>query len=271
MKIHVFSDLHFDASSGGWIPELAEGADVVVCAGDVCQGLPEAFAFLRTFIPKPTPIITVAGNHSFYDRAMDEEWKVGRAAAVEHGITLLENEVTIIGGVRFIGATLWTDYRLYGDEHRVIAMDTARRGMNDHRLITWQKRPWQRFRPQEAARLFDGSASFIWSEMARPFDGPTVVVTHHAPSPQSVAEKYAGQTLNAAYASDLEDAILPDGPALWVHGHTHTSFDYQIGQTRILCNPHGYGRENVSGFDPACVVDLPLAGCTNDLLGAGRG
>ena len=30
------------------------------------------------------------------------------------------------------------------------------------------------------------------------------------------------------------------GPDLWVHGHTHDSFDYVLGWTQVVVNPYGY-------------------------------
>ncbi|MGU3387193.1 metallophosphoesterase [Methylobacterium sp. D53M] len=258
MKLHVFSDLHFDASPGGWIPELAPGADAVLCAGDVCEGLPEAFRFLREFIPEPTPIITVAGNHSFYRRVMPEEVDRARIAAAELDIAFLENEVEVIGGVRFIGATLWTDYALYGDADRVPAVIRAERAMNDHQCIARRREPLERFTAADAANLHATSLREIDRLLTEPFAGPTVVLTHHAPHPGSIAERYHGDGLNPAFASNLGGLIFTHEPFAWVHGHTHASADYRIGATRILCNPHGYGRENASGFDPALILDTEV-------------
>lgn len=255
MKIQVFSDLHFDAAPGGWAPELAPGTDVVVCAGDVCEGLNEACAYLRAYIPT-APIVMVAGNHSFYGRCHPHEIADGREAAAAYGIHLLEDDAVIIDGVRFVGTTLWTDYRVFGENLRWQCMDIARRGLNDHRKIKWSKEPWLRFRPEEAATLHAASVSYLRQVLAVPFDGPTVVVTHHAPLAASISQRYAKDLLSAAYASDLSMLIARTQPELWVHGHVHESFDYQAGDTRVICNPHGYGRENVSGFNPALVVEL---------------
>lgn len=256
MRLHIFSDLHFDARPGGWSPKLAPGADAVLCAGDICQGLPEAFAYLRAFIPWPTPIITVAGNHSFYHRDHGREIERGRLAAREHGITFLEDDAAVIGGVRFLGATLWTDYALYGAAARVDAMRLAYRDMNDHRFIAVNGQHLSSFHPSHALDLHSDSVAFLRGAMAAPFDGPTVVLTHHIPHLGGVAEQYRGDLLNAAFASDLAWLIAEGRPAAWCFGHTHTSFDFTEGDTRLICNPHGYGRENAAGFDPGCVVEV---------------
>lgn len=254
MKLHVFSDLH-EGFPGSWRPELAAGADAVLCAGDVCNGLVEAMEALRRWIPTPTPIITVAGNHSFYGRAMDAEWETGRAAAREHGVTLLENEAAVVDGVRFIGATLWTDYAVAGDRDRGPAMARAAREMNDHRAIMWRGGSRERFMPAHALELHIDSAVAIDDLLAQPFDGPSIVMTHHAPSPRSIARHYQGDGLNPAFCSDLTDMIARHQPLAWVHGHMHVSADYRIGRTRVLNNPHGYGNENAGGYDPALVLD----------------
>jgi len=135
-------------------------------------------------------------------------------------------------------------------------MRAASDGLNDHRRITWAKQPeWRRFRPIEAATLHKRSRAFIEAELAKPFAGPTVVVTHHAPHANSMHSRYGSDLLSAAYVSDLTALIEAGQPNLWVHGHVHESFDYRVGVTRVICNPHGYGNEN-KNFDPGLVVEL---------------
>jgi Icc-related predicted phosphoesterase len=80
-------------------------------------------------------------------------------------------------------------------------------------------------------------------------------VTHHAPHPGSLHPRYANDLISAAYVSDLTPLIESGKPALWVHGHVHASFDYRVGDTRVICNPNGYGGENAA-FDPALVVEV---------------
>jgi Icc-related predicted phosphoesterase len=82
-------------------------------------------------------------------------------------------------------------------------------------------------------------------------------VSHHLPSWESVAERYRGDKLSAAFASNLDAIIEREQPRLWIHGHTHDGFDYMIGETRVLCNPCGYpdDRDN-PGFDLRMVVEV---------------
>lgn len=254
MKLHVFSDLHLGCP-GSWQPVLAPSADAVVCAGDVCEGLPEAVRTLRAAIPAPVPIVTVAGNHSFYERAMDTELSAGRAAAAALDVKLLEGEAAVVASVRFIGATLWTDYAAYGERDRGPAMARAARDMNDHRMIALRSDARERFMPAHALALHIDAVTAIDAALAEPFDGPTIVVTHHAPSLRSVRPRYLGNPLNPAFCSDLNELIARHQPLAWVHGHMHGSADYRIGRTRVLNNPHGYGRENAAGFDPALILD----------------
>ena len=106
-----------------------------------------------------------------------------------------------------------------------------------------------------------------WLEacFARPHPGPTVGITHFAPSLRSVAPQFAGSPVNACFVSDLDAHILRWQPALWLHGHTHDSFDYRIGSTRIVCNPRGYARRTTpdgplelenARFNPGLVLTL---------------
>ncbi|MDI1342719.1 MAG: metallophosphoesterase [Pseudolabrys sp.] len=252
MRLQIFSDLHADVAQPRPIA-VASDIDAVVVAGDTCEGAERGFIRLRGIVPMQIPVIAVLGNHEFYRRCWSEELAQARAAAPLYGIHLLENDSVVLGNVRFIGCSLWTDYALFGDPQR--AMQVAAHGLNDHRRIKWSKEPWRRFRPQEALLLHNRSRGFIETTLSAPFDGATVVVTHHAPHPNSIHPRYKSDLLTAAYVSDLTPVIEAGRPDLWVHGHVHESFDYRVGATQMICNPHGYATEN-RHFDPALVVEI---------------
>ena len=254
MRIQIFSDLHADVSAPKHI-EIALGVDAVVVAGDVCEGAENGFVRLRQIVPMQIPICMVMGNHEYYRRHIASELAAARQAAPLYGVHLLENDVVTLGDVRFIGCTMWTDYALFGDPQR--AMQAAAHGLNDHRKITWGKHPWSRFRPMDAWRLHRQSRAFIEGELAKPVERTNVVVTHHAPHRRSLHSRYGSHLLSAAYVSDLTTVIEAGQPSLWVHGHVHENFDYLVGATRVVCNPHGYGAgvENPS-FNPSLVVEI---------------
>ncbi|EHP40658.1 Ser/Thr protein phosphatase family protein [Cupriavidus basilensis OR16] len=119
----------------------------------------------------------------------------------------------------------------------------------------------ERFTPATSQALFADSVAWLAERFHAPHDGQTVVITHFAPSPLSISPKFAGSHLNASFVSDLRQEISAWQPALWVHGHTHDSFDYQLGATRVVCNPRGYIRrktgepENPS-FDWCYTVEI---------------
>ena len=242
MKLWVFSDLHQDF--GKFDLPIPDNADIAIAAGDVQNDE------LLMSLGNKMPTIFVAGNHEFYGHCYGERMDALRAISSEQ-LYVMHNETLTLGKVRFVAATLWTDY----DRRDSTAMALAQYRMNDHKKIKWSKNPWKRFRPDEAAALHADSVRAIESVLSVSHEGPTVVVTHHAPSERSVAEKYRGDALNYAYFSDLDWLIEKYQPDLWVHGHVHTSFDYAIGKTRVLCNPHGYPGEN-RDFNPALMVAL---------------
>ena len=250
MRLWILSDLHLeyaDLRSPLAIPE----ADVCVVAGDLCRAPANGVHWLARHIAPAMPCIYVAGNHEFYKGAVREGIEDGRKAAEQFpGVHFMENDTVTIGGVRFIGCTLWTDYRIEG--HQQLAMIHARERMNDHRQIALQTNPWRRFLPTDAYRLHQDSRRFIEASLAAA-DGPTVVVTHHLPLAASIPARFQGDLINAAYASDLSGIIEEGRPALWIHGHTHDSCDYVLGNTRVVSNPRGYDDENEL-FDPALVV-----------------
>jgi hypothetical protein len=188
-----------------------------------------------------------------------EEDQRARIRAADLGVNLLQDAGVIVDGVRFLGSTLWTDYALFGNP--VSGMLHARRWLNDHRVI-YPTEIADPLAPEKALRWHMQSRFWLTEALRSPFDGPTVVVTHHLPHPLSVHARFATDPLTPAFCSDLSDLVENSGTALWVHGHTHTSCDYVAGNTRVVCNPKGYGPlwhetavENPD-FDPALVLEI---------------
>ncbi len=194
------------------------------------------------------PIIMVLGNHDYYHSSVDGALEYARRVTRDSSIIVLENESAVIGSVRFLGATLWTDYvvpfggnepELPLPERRDVAIDFGQRYLMDYRAIYGSTSYGGSglITPDEIIGRHEASRSYISNQLASPFSGKTVVVTHHAPSPQSRDVRFLGQPTNAGFFSDLNQVIADGKPNLWIHGHIHRSFDYRLGSTRILCNP----------------------------------
>jgi Icc-related predicted phosphoesterase len=259
MRIVPFSDIHNEQRGTKYIPEVPD-ADVCIVAGDMDEPIAASIEYLQETLGKRMEVIYVAGNHDHWNHTYRDNIKAAYAASDRcPNVHFLENEVIVIDGVRFIGATLWTDYRWKGKDP-LFAKQNAERVIEDYKLIGWSDRPKTLIRADNLEQEHYRSRRFIQDALKVPFEGPTVVVTHHGPHPRSVFHWYEGDMLTAAYTSDLSEIIFKGAPALWVHGHTHRSFDYQVFDTRIVCNPVGYeGTENPD-FNPNLVID------TADLL-----
>jgi Icc-related predicted phosphoesterase len=253
MKLWVISDLHLEFDEHYELP--VPDADVAVVAGDVTTGVGNSIRWLDRHVAPAMPVVFVAGNHEFYGHSVMEGIEWGRVHAAEcPNVHFLNDEAMEIGGVRFLGATLWTDFNLDGDGAWAAANFEGR--MNDSRQIAWRMLPSrEHFGALRAKQLHIQSKRFLREQLAAGFDGPTVVVTHHAPHPGSVHRRYKGSSLNPSFASDLSEMMELWKPSLWVHGHVHDSFDYVVRNTRVLCNPRGYLTENAA-FDPALVVEV---------------
>ncbi|MCA3061731.1 MAG: metallophosphoesterase [Rhodocyclaceae bacterium] len=256
MKIHILSDLHNEFSK--FVPPKTE-ADVVVLAGDIDNHRSGVYWAAATF---DKPVIYVAGNHEYYHDNTKTLPAELRAAAKGTNVQVLDNYVTFIDGVRFVGSTLWTDFKLGSSNDWEIEESKydAASMMNDFNLINYGGR---KLLPRDTQAFFADAVEFIQRELAKPFDGKTVVVTHHSPSPKSVHARFAGHPINAAFSSDLEYLMQePNAPVLWIHGHTHDAFDYVVnGCTRVVANPRGYtsrhsvGQEN-EFFQAGLVVEI---------------
>ena len=241
MKIQLISDLHLEMLQRNWPGERLiapmPGADVLVLAGDIADGAHACKLFAHWPSEKKVPIIYVAGNHEHYGHVMDPMLQKLREGAALNGIHFLENDGVEIDGVRFLGATMWTDYGLRKDRSQRELMDVCARRLNDHRLI---RKGRSLFEPEDALARHEQSRQWLQAELAKPFSGQTVVVSHHGPHPLSVHPRYGDDDLSAGFVSDLTD-LMP-GVDLWLHGHVHDSFDYEVGKCRVVANPAGYVR-----------------------------
>lgn len=258
MKLWVLSDLHLEFGEQ-FLPPIPD-ADVCVCAGDLLTRGPEhSIEWLAQTIAPAMPVVFTAGNHEFYGARHGFDLSLQRARDMRlPGVHFLDDDEVVLGGVRFVGATLWTDFELDGSGVKDVAWTMHNVGglLNDYGgAIADFNDPSGKLSTQRAKAMHERSRTFLRETLAVPFDGPTVVVTHHAPHRGSLHPRYHDSPINSGFVSDLEGLILAGRPDLWVHGHVHDSFDYRVGSTRVVCNPRGYGRENLA-FDPGLVVEI---------------
>lgn len=248
MRLRVLSDLHHEHFPNGRRELPQATADVVVLAGDIHEHL-QGLHWAREEFPD-SEIVYVAGNHEFYHSDLPELTQAMRNLAQALNIHFLENSAVVLGGVRFLGATLWTDFQLYGEHASELAYEQAQLLMPDFSTVDYFTQP---FTPGMSAEICATTCRWLEAELAQPFAGPTVVVTHHAPSARSIPAHYVGDALSPAFASNLE--TLVERCDLWIHGHVHECLDYRVGRGRIVANPGAYPGED-SGFDPCRVIEL---------------
>jgi len=263
MKIALASDLHLEFQD--IILKNTENADVLILSGDILvaedlHNHPEvhpndpvvlhnlgrrqstALRF-RDFMKRCSfqfpHVVVIAGNHEFYHG----NWK----ASIQYlrdeyskfpNIYFLEQELKVIDDVTFIGATLWTDCNK-GDPLTLHALGDM---MNDFRIIRNDELGFTKLRPAHTVHRHHRTLGYLKAVLPDLKDKKVVFVGHHAPTLNSIHEKYRNdQLMNGGYASDLSELIL-DNPQikLWTHGHMHDPFDYMVGETRVVCNPRGY-------------------------------
>lgn len=247
MKLHVLSDLHTEFSD---LEPPETDADIVVLAGDIGTGTGGVEWASRQFTAEP--VIYVPGNHEYYDNDIGMTDRLRQAASAN--VNVLNNDVFVKGGVRFLGATLWTDFKFDGEGDAWFSRQSAKTLVDDFRSIRNGDRL---FTPEDSVHLHRASVHWLVTELEREFSGPTVVITHHLPSSLSVAKRYVGDALNPAFASRLEGVIEKYQPILWIHGHTHVPCDYEVFGTRVVCNPRGYpGEKNEPAFRPDLIVSI---------------
>ncbi len=197
-------------------------------------------------------VLYVAGNHEYYGHALPVLTHKLKKGCEGSPIRLLECDTISLSGIRFLGCTLWSDFEVCGD--RAASIDAAGTTMTDYRRIRVSPQ-YRKLRPSDSITFHAASLKWLRESMGHSTE-PTVVVTHHAPSPRSLAPGWELDPISGAYASRLDDWIEHCGVLLWVHGHTHHCVDYRIGGTRILSNQRGYPDQPAGGFRPDLVLDV---------------
>jgi len=280
MKIQLLSDLHLETHPD-FQARPAPGADLLVLAGDIGSYQPgsallsrgEADFGLGRFSPLPasqggaawpTPVVFVPGNHEYDGLDYDEAHARLRECCQRLGLLWLERESLVMQGVRLLGCTLWTDFesllRMPGLQVDTAAqrdklMDKAFRAANFYLQKTgghWRGEP---LLAAQVRALALQSQAWLRQALAQPFDGPTVVVTHFAPTLASADPRY-GMTPGTAGFCNALDELLPQA-RLWLHGHLHCAVDTVQAGCRIVANPLGYAKKNEQqGFRPDLLIEV---------------
>ena len=251
MKIQIASDLHLDYNERTWprrqsfraVPER----DVLVLAGDIGRAM-----MARTFVVdqlKISPVIYVPGNHEYYGQRTERADVDGRWAelAEEHaGLHYLVGETAEIEGIRFWGAPWYSDLWGARDRRTLHHVETT---MNDFR---WPRhRPWRLGNHLVAHELQTAQLEAVAGQV-------DVVVTHWPPTRDAIPPRLERDPLNPYYCNSRADLVRQVGALLWISGHVHESYDYQVGPTRCVSNPAGYPDEVQESplFRPDRVVEI---------------
>lgn len=246
MKIQILSDLHLEHDEK-FTYEKAEGADLLILAGDI-----SSYIFQSDFVrhcASQIKTIMIMGNHEPLGYSISETVEAWKNLNIEN-LIILDNETIEINGIHFIGTTLWSD--LYADPLNHFAI---KKTICDFQKILKSDKSGL-ISINDLQNEFDKSLSFIKKELEKDYDRK-VLITHHLPTFSSISEKYINSFANASFASNLSNLLIySEGLELCIHGHTHDSFDYILGESiRIVCNPRGYHGENKK-FNPLKMIEL---------------
>lgn len=262
MKIKIVSDLHLEfCEQNHEVPDLGTG-DVLILGGDILCARHfkkdgKLNSVYKDFLQKCADnffwVLYIAGNHEAYGYNYEGTWDVLKENLPE-GVHLLENDVVKIANWNFIGSTFWTDFR----NGNALEMMEAAQCMNDYKTIRITPK-YRKMNPDDTYAFHQNSKKFLLEQLELFKNQNVWVLTHHAPSYQSIHERYKSSGIaNGAYVSDLDDLIL-NHPQIkyWSHGHTHESFDYKIGECRVICNPRGYYPSQLNpNFNPNFEIEL---------------
>lgn len=252
MLIRPMSDLHLEFGNP-FVPPVMEGdaETVLVLAGDISNKY-GSLSWIREVAPRFRHVVLVLGNHDYWKAHLQAlPGRIKEKLADVSNVSVLERDGVLIDGVRFLGTTLWTDF----DRENPLSVISFCRYMRDCDFI--RTGGYRRITGEDILQEHRRARHFLETNLAVPFEGPTVVVTHHGPSDLSVHGKYDRSYGNEYYKSDLTDLIFGYEPKYWIHGHTHERIDYTLGETRVVVNPYGYhGYETNGAFEPELRLEV---------------
>ena len=242
MKLLILSDLHLESSFFEPQEDAVKDADVVILAGDIHPGVQGIVWSRQVF--KDKPVIYIAGNHEYFEGEFDASLKRMRRTAKDLGINFLENDAITLGGIRFLGCTLWTDFEFYGADKATEMMNRAEVRWPDFiGSIQSKESPTGKLKPSTTVRRHWESRLWLQEQLPLGKQSETIVITHHYPNKKSTPSRYIDDEMNVVFGSQIPDELTKQA-SLWIHGHAHQSVNYCIGdgkqQVRVIANPRGY-------------------------------
>jgi predicted phosphodiesterase len=245
MKLQIVNDLHYN-----W-KYVDQGADVLCIAGDFGNGIGELVRLMKTV--RNIPVFFVLGNHDYYGEVHQDVVPLIRGICEDFfpNWHLLENNTHCYNDVRFVGTTLWTD-----------CGGPANQWFVKLNIKTWPDFQHTKFRENGIIRNkivedlypdYEEAIKFLKFAINEPFNGKTVVMTHFVPTPKATHPRYGNNVANHYFATDLEYLMGKD--MLFCFGHTHDKYDFMIGDTRLVCNPVGYNKEN-TGYTGDLIIEI---------------
>jgi predicted phosphodiesterase len=251
MKIRLLSDLHTEFRLPYKTHQMSEyrGEDVLVLAGDIASGASNTTDVIKHFLDQGFPkVIYVPGNHEYYGSTVKHfDDKMLDFCETTRNAHFLRPGTVTINGVMFTGGTLWTNF-----SDNPIVQSYCGRAINDFRQIN-------NFKTRDAYDLYYKHLEYIKQSYELRGDKPVVIVTHFLPARECIAPRWRGSDLlNDYFANDLGSMIADMKNTTWLFGHTHDAMDFEIGTTRLVCNPHGYynAMNDGVGFDPFKTITL---------------
>lgn len=247
------SDLHLESLNSAIFDIPVLDSDVIILAGDIhtgCYGIDWAAEMVEKH---RKPVIYVAGNHEYYRHEYTKLTQELREFSEEvDNLYFLEKDSVELAGIRFLGTTLWTNYRAEHGEAAVEKYQKLASQISDHHLIRYTDRL---FTPEDAFKLNHESVKWLKTQIDTPYDGKTVVVTHHAPSNRCVHPGYGMDDLSPCFLSDLDELVQKAD--VWCYGHTHANLDTKVAKCRLVSNQKGYPHERMpTAFRPELVIDI---------------
>lgn len=256
MKILLLSDLHTEFTNNEHATPQVD-CDVIVLAGDIGVGSNGIKLANKWNEELNVPIVIINGNHEYYKNHLTsfqydgynlfESMQIHQKCLCNENVHFLENDSVIINGVCFLGCTLWTDFRTDDNLTQEQEMYQAKKFLNDYRVCYYES--GKLLTPHHTLEMHKKSKKWLDKELKKPFNGKTVIVTHHSPILEGTNPIYLGDK-NGGFCNRMDNFIKKHSESIdvFMHGHTHHNIDLDVHGVRVVSNQYGYPNEKVNDF-----------------------
>lgn len=255
VTFQILSDFHLEFRKS--IPSIKKIADNLILAGDIGNIKHPLFIEFMEYVNSTwTHTFYVLGNHEFYNKRSSKgetEDNYSKLLSAYPNIHFLNRSSFVLEDIEILGCTLWSKpiSPMGPDFDEICVLNTG----------SLSKRKYKPINILNFISFHIKDFEWLQDELIKSYPinvTKRLVITHflpltnkHIPDSPYLSDKFADSYFGNEFMSLVEKTNV------WVSGHTHYSFNLQVGINKCmwLCNAYGYPDE-INNYDDKLTFSL---------------